>query len=127
MRFPDHYLALGVTPQAGPEEIRRAYLQVMRETHPDRRPDDWSAQQAARAANVAWEVLGDPARRAAYDRLRQIRDARVVGSAPLRDEPPAPPAPTARRRYAAAVRRRSLRVAAAVFGASLILLVVSST
>jgi molecular chaperone DnaJ len=70
---PDHYLALGITPAASDAEIRAAYLRVMRETHPDRRPGDPRAEAAARAANAAWEVLGDAARRGAYDRLRGDR------------------------------------------------------
>jgi curved DNA-binding protein CbpA len=69
----DHYQALGVPPDADREEIRAAYLGLMRAYHPDHRPGDERAEDRARAANAAWEVLGDSARRAAYDRLRTVR------------------------------------------------------
>jgi curved DNA-binding protein CbpA len=70
---PDHYLALGLRPDATDAEVRAAYLRVMRVSHPDRRPGDLTAEETARAANAAWEVLGDAARRGAYDRLRHQR------------------------------------------------------
>jgi curved DNA-binding protein CbpA len=70
---PDHYLALGITPDASRAEVRAAYLRVMRETHPDRNPGDPVAEEAARAANAAWAILGDAAKRGAYDRLRTPR------------------------------------------------------
>lgn len=73
--LPDHYQTLGVRPDANPDEIRAAYLRLMRANHPDRRPDDPRAAARARAANAAWEVLGSSARRAAYDRLRTVRAA----------------------------------------------------
>lgn len=69
---PDHYLALGIRPDASQAEVRAAYLRVMRDAHPDRRPGDPEAERAAKAANLAWEVLGDAARRGAYDRLRVV-------------------------------------------------------
>ncbi len=67
------YDALGVAPDAAPEDIRRAYLRLAREHHPDLQ-DDPRAQDRAQARmrdiNAAWSVLGDPGRRAAYDRDR---------------------------------------------------------
>ncbi len=71
--IPDHYRALGVRPDADTREIRAAYLRLMRDQHPDHRPGDAAAGDRARAANAAWEVLGDETRRAAYDRLRTVR------------------------------------------------------
>lgn len=69
----DHYETLGVHPGAGAAEVRAAYLRVMRANHPDRRPADPAAAARARQANAAWHVLGDRARRSAYDRLRHAR------------------------------------------------------
>ncbi|MEX0658077.1 MAG: J domain-containing protein [Egibacteraceae bacterium] len=63
----DHHLALGVRPDAGPEEIRAAYLRVMRDHHPDRRPGDPVAAETARRANVAYRALRDPPRAPATD------------------------------------------------------------
>jgi curved DNA-binding protein CbpA len=65
---PDHYKTLQVDPEADPEVIQAAYHRLARKFHPDTGP----AADAGRMAllNAAWEVLGDPARRAAYDRAR---------------------------------------------------------
>ncbi len=86
--LPDHYQALGITPDATDAEVRAAYLRVIREAHPDRRPGDPAAEETARAANAAWEVLRDSARRSSYDHLRYrradgtIRDAVTVVHTP---------------------------------------------
>lgn len=56
----DPYEILGVSPDASTDEIRRAYRQRARETHPDHggNPDEFQAVQ------MAWEVLrdGEPTR-----------------------------------------------------------------
>src|SRR5689334_6991923 len=64
----DYYEVLGIQRGASPEEIKRAYRQRARETHPDvnREP---SAAQAFKEVNEAYEVLNDPQKRAAYDRF----------------------------------------------------------
>lgn len=59
----DPYAVLGVERGAHPEEIRRAYRQRARELHPDLSGLD---AKAMAAANAAWRVLGDPARRTRY-------------------------------------------------------------
>jgi curved DNA-binding protein CbpA len=78
----DHYAVLGVHPEADHDTIRAAYLRVMREHHPDHRPGDRVAEEVARRANAAWEVLGSALGRAAYDRVRAAR------TGPPRAEPP---------------------------------------
>jgi curved DNA-binding protein CbpA len=68
---PDPYKTLQVDPEADPEVIQAAYRRLAQKFHPDRA----SGEEAARrmiAINAAWEVLGDPARRAAYDRQRAV-------------------------------------------------------
>ena len=68
----DHYEVLQVHPNAGPEVIRAAYRQLARMYHPDA---DNSAAANARMVeiNLAYEVLGDPRKRAAYDGQRSAR------------------------------------------------------
>jgi hypothetical protein len=58
------YEVLGVAPDASDDDLRRAYRLRLRETHPDTGGD------AARFVLVqrAWELVGEPALRAAYDR-----------------------------------------------------------
>lgn len=65
---PDWYVILGVDPSASDAEIGRAFRALARRFHPDVGPDpsDTAFSEVARA----WEVLGDPSRRADYDRTR---------------------------------------------------------
>ena len=64
---PDLYQLLGVSPQASAQEIAQAWRRRARAEHPDSRPGDIGAPGRFRALAGAWHVLGDPARRAAYD------------------------------------------------------------
>lgn len=59
------YDVLGVVPASDAAAVRRAYVALARQHHPDRAGGD-AAQM--RAINDAWAVLGDPHRRAQYDR-----------------------------------------------------------
>lgn len=122
----DHYATLGVDEHTDRVAIRLAYLRIMRENHPDRRPGDEDATERTRRANEAWATLRDPARRAAYDRQRR---AGVVTAPPRPRVVPlsSPPAYSAHRQtYRAAFSRSVTKVAAAVLllGA-LVLLAVS--
>jgi curved DNA-binding protein CbpA len=78
----DHYRTLGVAPDADAVAVRAAYLRVMLDNHPDRRPGDPAAAATARRANAAWSVLRDATRRDAYDRLGTARPARVSHGPP---------------------------------------------
>jgi len=62
------YSVLGVTPGASQEAILQAYRRLARSSHPDVRPDDPLAARRFGVLASAFEVLGDPVRRAAYDR-----------------------------------------------------------
>ncbi len=57
---------MGIQPGADQPAIRSAYRALMRRFHPDADPSAEAAEQA-RAINVAYAVLGDPAKRAAYN------------------------------------------------------------
>jgi curved DNA-binding protein CbpA len=61
--MPDFYEVLQVHPRAEAEVIRAAYRTLARRYHPDHGGD----ARRMIALNDAWDVLGDPARRAAYD------------------------------------------------------------
>ncbi|KXZ42769.1 hypothetical protein GPECTOR_119g400 [Gonium pectorale] len=58
-----HYEVLGVPYDASPAEIRQAYREAARRYHPDK----GGAAAAFARVQAAWEVLGDPRSRAAYD------------------------------------------------------------
>jgi len=71
----DHYAILGVPTGAPRDEVRAAYLKLARLLHPDRYqsagpPERALADRRMREVNAAWEVLGDPGRRARFDRER---------------------------------------------------------
>lgn len=65
-----HYEALGVARDATQAAVRAAWRRSVATVHPDhaRGSDDEARRTSATAKlNVAWSVLGDPARRRAYD------------------------------------------------------------
>jgi len=82
----DYYQILGVSVHASREEIRSAYRKLVVKYHPDRNPDPKAAERI-REINIAYDVLGDPARRRKYDLDRTTY---------RRPEPTTPPAPAHR-------------------------------
>ncbi len=62
-----HYAALEVAPTATQREIRDAYRRLARATHPDGHDGDPALLRQFKRIARAYEVLGDPARRRAYD------------------------------------------------------------
>lgn len=64
----DPYAALGVPRSASADEIRRAYRKLAKELHPDVRPNDRAAEERFKRATAAFNLLGDPALKARFDR-----------------------------------------------------------
>jgi len=65
----DYYEILGVAKNASDEEIKKSYRKLAMKHHPDRNPDDKSAEEKFKEAKEAYEMLSDPQKRAAYDRF----------------------------------------------------------
>lgn len=72
MEFKDYYAILGASTEASVDELKRAYRKLARKYHPDvsKEPD---AEKQFKEVNEAWEVLGDPQKKARYDQLRTHR------------------------------------------------------
>lgn len=68
MAKEDYYKLLGVSREAGSEEIKKAYRKKAVEFHPDKNPNDTNAEETFKKISEAYEVLKDPDKRAAYDR-----------------------------------------------------------
>jgi len=71
MPHRDHYATLGVPQTATHGQIRAAYRRLARQLHPDARPGDPRAARDFALVSRAWEVLGNAARREAYDERRR--------------------------------------------------------
>ena len=65
----DFYDVLGVSKDADEGELKSAYRKLAMKNHPDRNPDDEAAAERFREATEAYEILKDPQKRAAYDRM----------------------------------------------------------
>src|SRR5690606_18435310 len=65
----DYYEVLGLSRNATPEEIKKAYRKVAMQYHPDRNPGDKAAEEKFKEAAEAYEVLSDPDKKAQYDRF----------------------------------------------------------
>ena len=65
----DYYEILGVVKTASGDEIKKAYRKVAIKFHPDKNPDDPTAEDKFKEAAEAYEVLSDQDKRARYDRF----------------------------------------------------------
>ncbi len=102
------YDLLGVSPQASADELKQAWRDQARQYHPDVNPDPVAAERM-QLLNVAYDLLSDAQKRAAYDLLLArgqapeaeqfdprdpmaiIRKAQRAGKRQRKAPPPPPP------------------------------------
>ena len=63
----DYYEVLGVSKDAGADEIKKAYRKMAMKYHPDRNPGDKEAEEKFKEVGEAYEVLSDADKKARYD------------------------------------------------------------
>ena len=67
-RFQTYYDLFEIPPSSTPQEIRAAYIRLMKRYHPDLRgPEEANSSDVVAVANRYYAVLKDPSKRAAYD------------------------------------------------------------
>ena len=65
----DYYTVLGINRDASEEDIKKAYQKLAMKHHPDRAPDDKTAEDKFKEAKEAYEVLSDGRKGSAYDQF----------------------------------------------------------
>ena len=68
----DYYKVLGVSKDAKPEEIKKAFRKIARDNHPDSHPGDKAAEARFKEASEANDVLSNVKKRKEYDQARSL-------------------------------------------------------
>jgi DnaJ-class molecular chaperone len=64
----DPYQVLGVSKDASQEDIQQAYRKLAKKHHPDLNPGNKKAEERFKDIGTAYDILGDPEKRARFDR-----------------------------------------------------------
>ncbi len=66
----NHYQTLGIRPNATSDEIRQAYRRAAVRYHPDKNPNDHTAEDKFKEISEAYSILSDERARREYDRSK---------------------------------------------------------
>ena len=66
-RTKDYYKILGVSKDASPEDIKKAFRKLALKYHPDKNKGNKEAEEKFKEVNEAYAVLSDPKKRKEYD------------------------------------------------------------
>lgn len=64
----DPYSVLGVNKDASQDDIQKAYRKLAKKLHPDLNPGDKKSEEQFKEVSAAYDLLGDPDKRARFDR-----------------------------------------------------------
>jgi len=79
-QFPNYYELLGINSKASQEEVRQAYLNKIKEWHPDKNPNRIEeAEKKTKLLNQAYHLLGNSERRKTYDRMLRYTSGKKLG------------------------------------------------
>lgn len=81
----DFYKVLGVDKKSSQDDIRKAFRKLARQYHPDANKGDAEAEKRFKEISEAYDVLGDPAKRAEYD--NPVRQYANMGGNPFGGNP----------------------------------------
>lgn len=73
------YDVLGVSPDASPDEVKKAYRKKARENHPDLNPNDPGAAERMNRINEAYDRIMNPEKYEARDRRAQAASGQAAG------------------------------------------------
>ncbi len=79
----DFYKVLGVKKDASADEIKKAYRTLARKHHPDKNPDNASAEAKFKEVSEAYDVLSDAKTRKEYDEARTLFGAAADSGSPV--------------------------------------------
>lgn len=84
MAVRDYYDVLGVSKNANPSDIKKAYYALAKKLHPDTNKDDPDAERKFQEVQRAYEVLKDEDKRSLYDQVgpEQFEEAAAGGGQP---------------------------------------------
>jgi DnaJ-class molecular chaperone len=72
----DPYQELGVSRGASEDEVRKAFRKLAKQLHPDKNPGDKAAEERFKKISAAFDIVGDPEKRAKFDRGEIDADGR---------------------------------------------------